>query len=186
MWDDYCDKHKDHPVLYITYLTILRTKILDFLVPQLTNVKNVWHISEFVVVDQNEEFETSEDCIATETDRQLTAQPLTAQETAFNPEAAQQNETAKGSPKHNKQTCTICTKFDDHKKKYTVATIEYQQKIPTGYEYFTADMQNVLVLPMLTRKEHLLFSRLVTFNETFAAKSENSKDYCVVTVHFWT
>ena len=131
------------------------------------------YISESVVVDQNKTIETSEECIATEADRQITAQPVTAQETDFNPEADQQNETAKGS--HNKGTCTICTKFDDHKKKYTDVRIDYQKKIPTGYECFMDDIQKVLVLPLLTTKKHVFVSRLVTFNETFAAESENGK-----------
>ena len=41
-------------------------------------------------------------------------------------------------------------------------------------------MQRVIVLPRLTTKEHVLASRLVTFNEIIASKTPGKPDYCIL------
>ena len=81
---------------------------------------------------------------------------------------------------HNSDTCDICKQFKIHKDKYTKARIGYNKPVNGDTVCFTADMQKVVVLPKLTTKEHVFTSRLVTFNETFAAKSSGYQDYCVL------
>ena len=80
---------------------------------------------------------------------------------------------------HNSDTCDICKQFKIHKDKYTKARIEYNKPVNGETVCFTADMQKVVVLLKLTTKELVFTSRLVTFNETFAAKSSGYQDYCV-------
>ena len=75
---------------------------------------------------------------------------------------------------HDPEECDACKKHGKHKEKYTQTRIEYQ------VASFTADMQKVIVLPKLTTKEHVFVSRLVAFNETFAARSPDYPDYCIL------
>ena len=63
---------------------------------------------------------------------------------------------------------------------YREAREEYKKAGDVDEVCFTADMQNVIVLPKLTTKEHVFVSRLVTFYETFASKTKGFADYCVL------
>ena len=67
-----------------------------------------------------------------------------------------------------------CIKYVKHKDRYTEARNEYQKPIPTNVVCFTADMQK------LTTKGHIFVSRLVVFNETFAAKTPGRPHYCIL------
>ena len=57
MWDDYCDKHKDNPVSYITYFNYFKKENIGFSRPTVDGCEECLayqnHISEFVVVGQN-------------------------------------------------------------------------------------------------------------------------------------
>ena len=83
------------------------------------------------------------------------------------------NLTAGDSEQHDVVDCEVCKVQEHHKRKYTDAREEYPRLISDpNHVCFTADMQKVLVLPVLTTKEHLFVSMLIVFNETFASKQQ--------------
>ena len=87
---------------------------------------------------------------------------------------------------HRKETscvedCNDCEMAKIHLEKAKKARENYQKdhEYPQDSAVFAADMQRVILLPKLPSKEHFFVSRLVVFNETFAALSD-SPDYCML------
>ena len=74
---------------------------------------------------------------------------------------------------HEVENCHICLSQTKHTERYHAAREEYRKPIDEGYTAFTADMQKVVLAPKLPSKEHVFISRLVIFNETFAALTPN-------------
>ena len=72
---------------------------------------------------------------------------------------------------HNQAQCATCQEHLPHITRYTEARIEYQKPLPKDAVVFAGDMQRVLVLPILDTKEHVFVSRLITYNQTFAART---------------
>ena len=82
----------------------------------------------------------------------------------------------KSQPEHA-EPCQVCEDGNRHLAKAKQARDAYRKdreenKNALNTSVFTADMQKVILLPKLTLKEHFFVSRLVVFNETFAALTE--------------
>ena len=91
--------------------------------------------------------------------------------------------------------CDICRvekklatpNFLDHQRKYTEARKLYESdKVsnpPPFTDFFSVDLQKVLLLPRMSNKTAIFTPRLVTFNETFArlgGANHSSDSYCVM------
>ena len=74
---------------------------------------------------------------------------------------------------HEVENCHICLLQTKHTERYHAAREEYRKPIDKGYTAFTADMQKVVPAQKLPSKETVFISRLVIFNETFAALTHN-------------
>ena len=74
---------------------------------------------------------------------------------------------------HEVENCHIFMSQTKHTERYHAAREEYRKPIDKGYTTFTADMQKVVLPSKLPSKEHVFISRLVIFNETFAAVTPN-------------
>ena len=81
---------------------------------------------------------------------------------------------------HDSGQCAECIAYAKHEVRYTQAHIEYQKPIPEEVGCFTAYMHGVIVLRKFPTKEHSIVSHLVTFNETFAAKTPSKPDDCIL------
>lgn len=87
-------------------------------------------------------------------------------------------------PPHIKDSCLICDNHKIHKKNYTEARIAYTHDNTEEEEgpdvlLFAVDMQKVLIIPKMKTKNCCFVSRLVVFNENFAALKTNN-NVCVI------
>ena len=78
------------------------------------------------------------------------------------------------------ENCEFCTSALEHQVRAKRAREEYEKVVTDGTESFSVHVQTVLLLPKLTTKEHLFVSRLVVFNETFAARNRKNPDFVIL------
>lgn len=84
---------------------------------------------------------------------------------------------------YKEEICKKCQSYELHRERYISAKQEYTKdkecKWSCEYNVYTVDMQKVLIIPKMTIKNSYFISRLVVFNETFAAL-HHEKNKCLL------
>lgn len=86
----------------------------------------------------------------------------------------------------DKCNCKQCEDFVQHRINKTVFRnhLHEQQEICKNSNrkqaIFTVDMQKVILMPKLSTKDYFFSSKLVLFNETFAAPGSNQPSFCLL------
>ena len=84
--------------------------------------------------------------------------------------------------------CSLYSNYAAHRKRYTEARQRYREDAAAEEDpqkqVFSADLQKVLLLPMIDQFKKTIFtSRLVCFNETFAPLSKSAKKSIAILWH---